>query len=325
MKKIISIMLALVLALSMTTIAFATETGNNYTDKLNVAPVVPKKYQVNNGTAPAETFTFKFEGVSYVNNEGEADNTVTIPAIANVTISFDDLTQTTNKNQTVTINVNDYALGVYTYKVTEVAPTTKTTGVTYSEEELYLVLTILRDESGKKYVAAMHYQSATGTDKSTGFTNTYDSGSLQVTKEITGNMADMDKKFTFTITFTAPAGTQIKKAISTDATTGTWSEDGLTYTIDLGHNESVTLSNIPAGTTYTVTEEAGKYESTSSFSDDTKTISANDQDTVTFTNTLTSEIDTGIGLDSLPYVLMLVVVCSGAVVFFSKKRASREN
>lgn len=321
MKKIISIMLALVLALSMTTIAFAAD----YDSYLDKAPVVPKNYKVNNGTAPAETFTFKFEGVSYKNGDGQVVDNATIPAIGNVTIAFDALTATTSKTVEASINAADYALGVYTYKVTEVAPTTKTTGVTYSEEELYLVLTILRDEqSGKHYVAAMHYESATGTDKSTGFTNEYDSGSLTVTKKIAGNMANMDKKFTFTITFAAPAGTEIKSAIASNSENGTW--NGLTYTIALGHDESVTLSNIPAGTTYTVTEDAENYTSNGGvFTDTTKTISANDTDSVTFTNTLTQRIDTGIGLDSLPYVLMLVVVCSGAVVFFSKKRASREN
>lgn len=335
MKKILSIMLALILVLSMATVAFAAEndTGDgtaetpaqDLTNYLDKGPTVPKKYTVNNGTAPAETFTFKFEGQSYENGDGEIIADATIPAIGNVTISFDAISETLSKTVNAAINANDYALGVYTYKVTEVVPTTKTAGVTYSDKALYLVLTILRDEqSGKHYVAAMHYESASSTDKSTGFENVYDSGSLKVEKKIQGNMANMDKEFTFTITFTAATGTEIKSTIASDSTNGTW--NGLTYTIKLGHNDSVTLSNIPAGTSYTVTEDAENYTSDGgAFSDTTKTISAGDADTVTFTNTLTQAIDTGITLDSLPYILMLVVVCAAMFVLFTKKRAAREN
>ena len=334
MKKILSIVLALVLVLSLSTAALAAD-GDTTVEKPTLEevqdkqPVVSKTYKVNNGTSPAEEFTFNFEGVSYKNGDGQLVQNASIPAIGSVKISFDALTANLTQTVEANINANDYALGVYTYRVTEDKTNANTAGVTYSDETLYLVLTILRDEnSGKHYVAAMHYQDAESTDKSTGFTNEYDSGSLTVSKLIAGNMADMNKKFTFTITLTAPEGTEIKSDITSTATSGTWSDDKLTYTIELGHNESVTLSNIPAGTTYTVTEDAENYTSNNGvYSDEapTKTISANDTDTVTFTNTLTNEIDMGVSVDSLPYILMLAVACIGLVVFFTKKRAAREN
>lgn len=329
MKKIISLILALMLVLCMGVAAFAEDTGDaetpstpSYEEHLDKAPVVSKKYKVNNGTAPAETFTFSFEGETYKNGDGQIVSGATIPAIGNVTIDFDAINVNLNKTVTASINANDYNLGVYTYKVTEITPTTKTTGVTYSTENLYLVLTILRDEqSGKYYVAAMHYQNATGTDKSTGFTNEYDSGSLTVSKTIAGNMADMNKKFAFTISFTAPEGTEIKSTISSDNTAGTW--NGLTYTVSLGNGESVTFGNIPAGTTYTVTEDAENYTSDGGvFSDATKTISADDTDTVAFTNTLTTEIDMGISTDSLPYIMLLGIVTMIGAAMLIKRRAT---
>lgn len=332
MKKIISLILALMLVLCMGAAAFAEGTTGDTTTTTpsleNVqdkGPTVSKLYKINNGTAPAETFTFKFEGVSYKNGDGQIVSGATIPAIGNVTIDFDAINVNLNKTVTASINANDYELGVYTYKVTEVVSTTKTTGVTYSDETLYLVLTILRDEtSGRHYVAAMHYESATSTDKSTGFTNEYDSGSLTVKKLITGNMADMSKKFAFTITFTAPANTQIESTITSDSTNGTWSEDGLTYTISLGNNETVTLSNIPAGTTYTVIEDPDGYTSTSTFDDETKTISANDRDNVTFTNDKTQGIDMGVSTDSLPYITLLGIVALIGAAMIIKRRATND-
>lgn len=326
MKKILSLALALVLVLSMGTVAFAAD----YNDYLDVDPVVPKIYKVNNGTAPAETFTFSFAGVSYKNGDGETIADATIPAIDNVTISFGDISETASKSVPVDIDANDYELGVYTYKVTEVAGSTA--GVTYSNEELYLVLTILRDEnSNQHYVAAMHYESATGTNKSSGFTNEYDAGSLSVTKDIKGNMADMDKEFAFTIVFNAPSGKTVNSAITVNKPDGESEyiifpegETTYTYTINLGDDDTVTFTNIPKGVTYTVSEDPENYTSEHTTVAD-GSISANNDDADLWTNTLTNEVDTGIDMDSVPYILLLAVACMGLFVFISKKRMMREN
>lgn len=202
-----------------------------------------------------------------------------------------------------------------------------TAGVTYSDEELYLVLTVLRDEDdGKHYFAAMHYESATGTDKTTGFTNEYDSGSLSVTKNITGNMADMDKEFAFTITFTGPAGKVVNSAITVEKPDGTtevknFVENALTYTINLGNEDTVKFTNLPTGVTYTVSENNENYtQKDETYSDSTKTIGANDNDTYTITNELTTTVDTGISVDSIPYIVLALVSVIGLAVFFSKKR-----
>lgn len=246
-----------------------------------------------------------------------------------MTISFDAISENTSKSVEVDIDANDYELGVYTYKVTEVAGSTA--GVTYSEEELYLVLTILRDESSNQhYVAAMHYESTTGTDKSSGFTNEYDAGSLTVTKDIKGNMADMDKEFAFTIVFTAPSSETVNSAITVSKPDGTSEtitfaegETTYTYTINLGDDDTVTFTNIPEGVTYTVSEDAENYASEHTTVAD-GTIAANDEDTDLWTNTLTNEVDTGINMDSMPYILLLAVACMGLFVFISKKRMMRE-
>lgn len=321
MKKFLSILLALALVLSLGTVAFAAE----YDSYIDVPPKISKTYQVNNGTAPAETFTYTFNGVSYEDTNGDVVEAAEIPAIADATISFDAITAETGeetKEATLAIDVADYQLGVYTYEVTEQAG--NTAGVTYTTDKLYLILSvILNDEDKKCFVAAMRKGTENG-DKVNTLTNEYDSGSLTVTKKIEGNMADMDKKFDFTITFDA-GDKDFSSTIQSNGN-GMWNSDDLTYTIALGHNESVTLSNIPAGVTYTVEEVNGDYTREDTPSDETKTISADDQDTVTVTNTLNYNgvIDTGVFMDSLPYVLLLVGACAGLVVFFARRRMTHK-
>lgn len=319
MKKLISLVLALVFVLSLSTAAFAEEVEWDGEDH---AGVVKKNYVVSNGTAPAETFNFEFTGESYENASGEVVAGAAIPEINDLTISFDPIAATTEKTVSIPVNANDYELGVYTYKVTEV--NNETQGVTYATTPLYLVLTILRDEdSNKHYVAAVHYESATSENKTDGFENTYESGSLSVTKEITGNMADMDKEFAFTITFTGVNAKSTVTVTKPDGTTETktfTNDTTLTYTIDLGDGETVKFDNLPAGVTYTVTEAADGYTESSVFSDETKTIADKDQDTAVFTNDLTTGVDNGIVLDSMPYVLLLAVAVFGMAMMTRKRR-----
>lgn len=339
-KKLMALFLAMVMVMGLCVTAFADEgdeggettpTQPTVEAQQDEQPKVYKTYQVNNGTAPAETFTFKFTAESYKNGDGDTVADAMIPTIDNATISFDAIDTTETKSAELNIDANQYELGVYTYKVEEIAGSTA--GVTYDSTPLYLVLTILRDEnSGKHFVAAMHYETADGSKLGSdgAIVNEYDAGSLSVTKQITGNMADMTKKFAFTITFTAPTGKTVNSTITVtnpDASTEnlTFDAEGtLTYTIDLGDDNTVTFTNLPAGVTYVVSEEAENY--TASQNNVEGNIEANDADTVEITNDLNNgTIDTGITMDSLPYIVLLALVVVAGVVFFSKKRMAREN
>lgn len=331
MKKFLSIMLALALVLSLGTVAFAAE----YDSYIDVQPKISKTYQVNNGTAPAETFTYTFTGVSYEDTNGEVDESAEIPAIAEATISFDAITAETGeetKEATLAIDVAKYELGVYTYEVTETAG--NTAGVTYTTDKLYLVLSvILNDNDEKCFVAAMHKDSADSNEKVGELTNTYDAGSLTVTKQIEGNMADMEKKFEFTVVFTPAEGTVFNTGVQiandTD-TTGrsydTTANDDGTYTIkfELGDDETATFTNIPARTTYTVEENEDGYTKTNTTKAD-GSIAGGETDADVWTNTLNNDnIDTGIFLDSMPYVLILAAAGVGLVVFFARRRMTHK-
>ena len=106
-------------------------------------------------------------------------------------------------------------------------------------------------------------------------------------------------------------------------------------TISICAGEDVTFSNIPAGVTYTVAEQAKHAETDANGSDGSKgytvsytksdesqTISAGDADTVTVKNTKGTTVDTGINLDSMPYIMILCLVAVCAVVMFVRKRFS---
>lgn len=136
------------------------------------------------------------------------------------------------------------------------------------------------------------------------FTNTYestqpslDTGTLTVTKTVTGNEGDKNKDFTFTVTLKRPEITV--DALATpiiNATPGTSAAptpvtetyDGVTFingvaTFTLKHNESKTIKGIPADMTYTVTESdnAGY---TVTMSGNTGTIKAGETSTAAFNN-----------------------------------------
>lgn len=283
MKKLISLLLALAMVLSLSVAAFAavdntpttTVPGtptppvpdDGYDGRLDQAGVLSKCYAVNGGTAPAEDFTFSFTFQGY-QKPGATDFDMAVtnyPTIGDVTTKFpNEITQTMYVTQEFPINGVDTApLGVYKYKVTETPG--NTAGITYNTDNMYLFVTVLRrdgDENAdaKHYVAALHYSDEAGAKF--GFvTNTYQAGSLKVKKIIQGNMADLADTFNFKVTFTAPEGKVVKSEIT--AAGGKLTEDqsitfdGATskaFEFVLGHDDEITFTNIPAGVTYTVEE-----------------------------------------------------------------------
>ena len=131
---------------------------------------------------------------------------------------------------------------------------------------------------------------------------------------------------------------------SLQITSDEWENNSVTKTIELADSEQITFTNIPYGVTYTVEErdytgDAGGYDKEqytlnnsvlkegegdnivyASKVDNEELDSASE--TVLITNNKSGDIDTGITLDNMPYILILAVVAIGAVGFVSKKRSS---
>lgn len=155
-------------------------------------------------------------------------------------------------------------------------------------------------------------------------TNTYtrNTTSIIVDKIVTGNMGDLNKEFAFTVTATYN-GEPVKLQ----------DKDGneVSGKFKLSHySDPVTLYNIPVGATVTVTEVTEGYFATVTLNDEksvecatgkfTFTVADNDPDMVVFKNDKNALIDTGIVMDSLPYVLMLAVCAAGMFLFLRRRR-----
>lgn len=239
------------------------------------------------------------------------------------------------KTLRVTITLPEYTnVGVYKYTITQNDP--EISGVEYHASAIKLVVQVIRDETnGDVRVAAVHCETQTEQGKTDNITNTYHSGSLEITKEVTGNMGDREQYFDVTVTLNAPTDGTTPSNNSTVVITGGSGENqpesipyGVPTVFKFKHNDTITLSNIAAGATYTVEEEdytgegVGKgYDAPNyNFSDSNKQITSKDEDTVTITNNKGVTVDTGISLDNAPYLLLLAVVLVAGTVLVLKRR-----
>lgn len=337
MKKFLSIMLAFVLAFSMGIVAFADEVDTNV-DMSTIT--LTKDYVLENPDtiSPAETFTFSIERTSVTDAAADVtkDN-MPIPTIGSVQYSEGEAgSATMSKDITITLPTYD-SVGIYTYTINEDAG--DNAGVTYREDPIKLVVTVQQGADDKIRVAAVHTENGNG-EKTNKFENKYSAGSLSISKTVTGNMGDRDKYFKVTVTLTGESGKTYAGSYDITGGSPTYTIDGSTVennptTIAVGtpvniylkHDDTVTISNLPYGVSYTVAEDdytSEGYGASYVLSDDTKVIKTANS-TVAITNNKEAEVDTGITLDNVPYILLLACVFVGMVLFFAKKRLARED
>lgn len=347
MKKFLSILLAVMLLLSVSSVAMADTTS--YTDMTEVT--ITKNYQlIGAGSSPAETFTL--QQTAKTKRTGETSDVPDLGTITGAQFNAG-AASTTGATANITIALPRYtSVGVYEYTLREVA-TNQTAGVTYYGRDIYLVVTVINGENGNLRVAAVHTETknsnggfdsiVSGTSpKSDTFTNTYTAGSLKVKKTVDGILGDKTKEFTFTVTLSAPEGKNwtpavtIKKNGTVDSTlslTKVTDTNNYTFTTTLANDQSFEICNLPAGVTYTVSEtEDTNYTTTINSTASTAangkhstngtiTVTTSESvNTVSYVNTRTGDVDTGVSLDSLPYLLMLAVAGAGLVLMIARKR-----
>lgn len=161
------------------------------------------------------------------------------------------------------------------------------------------------------------------------------SANLTVTKTVTGKLGDTNKAFTFTITKadgTAANITDTNIEISeADRAKVEWKGNGQ-FTLKDG--ASIIFKNLPSGQ-YKVVEDnySGEKYETSYVVDSgtpvngqeaTVTIGT-DAKTLAFTNHCTLFPDTGVLLDTLPYIVILAVVAGGVALLMLRKRRKEDD
>lgn len=340
MKKLFALLLTLVLVLSFGVTALAVGSPNMTSEATTYSNLVKVKYtSVPTGSLfPKETLSFTSTADS---SNPDTDTSVNL--------QVNPLTINGNDNQYLTIQVPSYdTVGLYHYTITMDEGNTQ--GVTYSDEEIKISVLVEYDyksanQDGYGLKATVGITLSGDGQKHNTFTNMYSLGSLKVSKEVTGNLGSQSQKFDIDVTFSS------NKPVLSDITYGggevdnpvSWSqsESGSEYTatvtVQLAHGENVTFSDIPAGVTYTVTEQAKHevqdpngsnpktgYTVTYEAGKNDGTIVAKTLDTVKVINTKSTSVDTGIVLDSLPYVLLIAVAVVGVVIFTARKRSHRE-
>lgn len=375
MKKITSILLIVAMIATMTITAFATGYNESITDLVDSASFTfTKHYEIagaTDGKSPAETFKVTFANYQ-VNNVSGATPAITVtnmPKINNgEAISLDEATVGTaaaDATVTGTVTLPTYThVGDYWYAVTETKGTTA--GVTYDDNTYYLHVQVIEGESGLIRLVTLHTNApdadgapvAEDDVKNDGILNTYSNGTLAITKEVTGNMGEVNREFEVTVTFKyTSAENTVKSVISyNDGTAGSitatdWAKDGNTYTatavINVKNGETVTFDNIPYGVTYTVVETdytADGYNHEFAFaasdnSTDVVTAEAAEgtdaekwaaakatgsitdaSDELTITNNKEITIDIGVILENAPYIALILVVFVGGVALVVSKR-----
>lgn len=365
MRKLISLLLALVMIMSFATVAFAEEKleSNLVDNKVTMT----KNYTVVGSTAVRPTETFTFSDVTAVSvikaAEGVTKDNMPMISVAPVTIQSGNATTTGTVEITVpgvSSNPNvvkaptegrftEYpSVGVYTYIFYEIDGGTE--GVTYgggtAEKPMTVVVTVVMGDNGLLRIGAVHCEnpavpSYEGSGKTSQFTNTYSAGTLTVSKTVSGAYGDQSKYFTVKVKFEAGEGDTVKSEITyaggkytdqkIEADKG-WNE--IEIELEVKHGDTITFENIPYGVTYTVTETATEeyvekvtHNTAKQADGNTATCTIDSADgcvtaaTVAFENNREGDIDTGIELDSIPFVVMMVVCAAAAVLFVIKRRS----
>ena len=354
MKKIFSILLSFAMVLGMGSVAQAALINDG--DKIPFSKIYTKSSK--KAVSPAEKFTFKIEKESVTNSFYKT--TSDMPAWPDldengaIKLTFGESGDLQTNNMNLTLPTFDRT-GIYTYKITET--NNEVAGVTYDANPRFIKVTVVNDEKGNLVPKVSVRTSKTENDNNLPnpiesdnktdleFNNTYQAGELSVTKEVTGNLGDKEKLFDVTVEFTKPAELDINSTITyTDFFANNENNtDGkekaikpeewigkktVSKTFKVKHETKVTFTNIPKGVTWKVVEDSYQADGyTTSYESSSETdgfasgsIDTDETDAVKIVNYKNADVDTGISLDSIPYILLLGFAVIGIGILFFRKR-----
>lgn len=353
LKKLFAGVVAAAMMLTMAVPAFAK--GPITSDDGITSYTLNKSYQlIGEGQAPAADFYFTITNTSVTGSEKYKDKTNFPTPSITPSVHYDANKATpagdgAGAKDIVVDFLKDGALiydsvGQYVYTIAETVPETGLAGVDYDQKKVSMKVTVVNDDRTDKGLKINTISFTKNDDKISGkvdgneneeaaFINTYTANKLDVTKKVTGAAGDRNYPFSFTVTFNGPEGK------TWDASALTFAEDAKSadyvnnaWNFTLTHGESISFANLPKGVTYSVVERyldasnqitINDIKYTASYENGTGTMDAAAK-TATVTNATEGFIDTGVILDNAPYILMLAVVATGAMMLVIKKRREEE-
>lgn len=355
--RVATTFLATAMLASLTAVpAFAAET-----DVVTLTKNISKDV---NAYAPNEAYTFTVLPYTRTSTDGpliesglsggvffskEGENKVTTATITSEPkasdISKSDVTVgTVNLQIDETIFANA-APGIYRYEVKETVPEGDAAydGMDYDGSTKYFDVYVVYDATEQKNVISNYtfVDESVESGKDDGvFDNDYTAANktLTVEKTISGNQADPNKDYGFSLTITGEDGekyyiVKTKNTNQTEVLTDVTSGDAATFTLKA--NESVTIYGLSAGDKYVVSETdyaSEGYKTTIKVDNqslgDNHTITtaaegsmiSDNSDTVVFNNYRNSSTPTGIVMNVAPYALLVVIAAAGCFVFLRKRR-----
>lgn len=330
-----------------------------------------KVLEVKEGMAPDKmTFNFTVEGTGATGSVDfeRTDNNNSAAFTAG------EYKRTFNIDLMQVLGANAEKVGAYTYTISETDP--QIPGIKQVRSSLTMIVTVINKNGelnqGYGYIVALK-DDGTKVPANEAFKNSYGDSNLQsleLSKTIHGSLGNLNDTFTFNVKFSAKEGVNASQYKGVSVTNGTEHiaglnntvNDGLlelgkTYTVTLGHDNSITFGNLPEGVTYEISENTttlnaenkyvnGEYtvsvsdtKGTSRVNETAKTLVAvNEANThfgikgaittgtnpVAFHNTKEGSPDMGVVLDNAPYIAMLAIVAIGGVALMLNKRRRDE-
>lgn len=351
--KMFGMLLTLVTVLGSGVINVSAQGEETQTYSLENASLT-KDFHVADGVdiSGFNTFTFKFtpdvsNTASTDDHPTVSDKTVTVGTQSDDhaygSLTFDNI-----------FDIDDFLhAGEYIYTVNEIEGNNDK--ITYDDSEYKIHLYVINNESGLEF-SGVTVENGDGEkvdptikqgENTSGFNfeNTYkenietpegeNGGVLKVTKSVTGNYGDKTKTFPVTVTLTIPTTANESDVILDTDSKGTL--DGLVVTADLSDSDSIIFRQLPAGTEFKVEEiQDSLYDGkisgdliTEAVFDTGVNVTAsslnpivdNSGKNVALVNHRDNLIPTGIIINNMPYMLLVVLAGVGLTFIVVKKRA----
>lgn len=327
-KRFMALALAGVMTLGMASSVVAA-------DGVQEKVTIKKTVTMADGITTLDTDTATFLVHQIANKDG-----IAAPAsVSDLTPSITGI-NATNKGGEKEIDFSSVTIpGEYTFELTETAPADKGNaeyGWTKDRSKYYIQVLVKNNNSKEFYITK---DGETTKKNSADFTNTYTKKApdLTVTKKVSGEYADLNQAFEFTVKFTGSTTATVPDS-GFPYKIGNGAEQNLTSggKIYLKNGETATFTNIPAGIKVEVNEtKVENYEKPELVIQDANgTRSVENYSTgnillgdvankIEFTNNYKPITPTGLAISVAPFVAMFAAVGAAIALYVAAKRRVR--